>query len=228
MNRRDQQLLAEAYRKIVEAAPQTLGSRVGQGLKGWALDKLESVPIFRPFIASAKERLESDVNARKEINKNKADFEAAYRQKYGQRYNDKVGSDLKFVEDFIKGLNIDVNSPSIRGVLQTDPVTDKDLNEALRQAYAVKVTNQGSASTRKANFKKIIDEISAGTLTGNHMSKIKSMMGDWTKTAQDVQFTDSHGNRKKLSQIIQLLKSSNPTRKMHGVDFLKQFYSELD
>ncbi len=51
MTHKDQQLINEAYVKVMEAAPQTLGSRIGQGLKGWALSKVNK-GILSPFFCS--------------------------------------------------------------------------------------------------------------------------------------------------------------------------------
>lgn len=136
MNKKDQQLIAEAYKQIAEAAPQTVGSRVAQGLKGWALNKFGS-GILSPFLASSKERLEAENQAHKEINAAKARLEAVFKQQYGKPYGS--GAPKQFVSDFIENsMGVDINTPEISNFLTTDPILDKNINEALKQAYAQK------------------------------------------------------------------------------------------
>lgn len=136
MNKQDQQLIAEAYKQIVEAAPQTVGSRVAQGLKGWALNKFGS-GILSPFLASSKERLDAENQAHQEINTAKARLEAIFKRQYGKAYSGSRGAPNQFVKDFIKNImGVDINNPDISKFLITTVISDKDINEALKQSYA--------------------------------------------------------------------------------------------
>ncbi len=148
MNRKDQQLIYEAYTKVLEAAPQTLGSRIGQGLKGWAINKFGS-GILSPFFASSRERLEADREAHNAINKQKAQFEAVYKQQYNRKYSDVTGAPKKFVEDYIRSLGGNLNDREINRYLRSNMISDRDINELFKKIYAKKNRKPADASKKQ-------------------------------------------------------------------------------
>lgn len=231
MNKRDQQLLAEAYKQIAEAAPQTLGSRVSQGVKGWALNKFGS-GILSPFLAGSKERLDAENQAHQEINTTKARLEATYKQQYGKSYSDARGAPKQFVADYIKNnMGVDINDQEIDKFLQTDPVPDKNINEALKQAYAQKIRLQGGRNSQKYKFGQMLSNLKQyRQITGNHLKIIKQTMGDYTKSPdKDVKYVDmTNGNQKKLEEIVILLTNGKPDDFNKGISYLQKFDDDLD
>lgn len=231
MNKKDQQLIAEAYKQIVEAAPQTVGSRVAQGLKGWALNKFGG-GILSPFLASSKERLDAENQAHQEINTVKARLEATYRQQYGKSYSDARGAPNQFVKDFIKSnMGVDLNDPQIDKFLRTDPVSDRNINEALKQAYAQKTRLQGGRNSDKYKFGQMLSNIKQyKQTTGNHLRVIKQIMGDYTKKPdKEVKYVNMNGkNPLTLEQIVNLLKSNNPNNINRAIGYLQKFDDDLD
>lgn len=151
MNRKDLQLIEEAYTEVLEAAPQTLGSRIGQGLKGWALSKVNK-GILSPFFAASQERLEADKEASSAINKQKAQFEAVYKQKYNRKYSDIAGAPRKFVEDYMRGMGANLKDPEIKAYLTSNMVSDRNINELFKKAYAKR--NKKTASVIQKPYKK--------------------------------------------------------------------------
>lgn len=217
MNRKDQQLIYEAYTKVLEAAPQSLGSRIGQGLKGWALSKLNK-GVLSPFFAASQERLDADKEATTTINKQKAEFEAAYKQQTNRKYSDAIGAPRKFVEDYIKGnLGVDPADPEIAQFLRSNQVSDKDINEAFKKAYAER-TKKTSYFTGNNSPKKTIQSIvnklrGNSTFDQNLQTALTSILGDPNNThnvykisGKDVSLKDLFDglNRKDAKSISQL------------------------
>jgi hypothetical protein len=231
MNRKDQQLIYEAYTKVLEAAPQSLGSRIGQGLKGWALSKLNK-GVLSPFFAASQERLDADKEAMSAINKQKAQLEAAYKQQTGAAYNAARGADKQFVSDYIKNnMGVDLNDPEISRFLTADPVTDKNINEALKKAYAQKVRSQGGRNSTKYKFGQMITNLkSTNTFSGNHSNILKQTMGDYTKSpSKDVKFVDINDqNPMSLENIVKLLMSNNSNKVQRAIPYLQRFNDDLD
>lgn len=230
MNRKDQQLIYEAYTKVLEAAPQTLGSRIGQGLKGWAINKFGS-GILSPFFASSKERLDADNQAYQEINSIKARLEAVYRQQYGKKYSDAVGADKQFVTDFIKNnMGVDLNDPEISRYLTTAVISDKNINEALKKAYAQKTKLQGGRNSAKFKFGQMLTHLKNGRgYVANFDTIIKQTMGDFNGRAKTSQHVDtSGGNPKSLQEIVKLLRSNDPAKIRQAIPYLQKFDDDMD
>ena len=231
MNRKDQQLIYEAYTKVLEAAPQTLGSRIGQGLKGWAINKFGS-GILSPFFASSKERLDADNQAYQEINSIKARLEAVYRQQYGKKYSDAVGADKQFVTDFIKNnMGVDLNDPEISRYLTTAVISDKNINEALKKAYAQKTKLQGGRNSAKFKFGQMLTHLKNGRgYIGNFETIIKQTMGDINNNVgKKTQYVDTSGrNPRSLEDLVQSLRTNDPTKIRQVIPYLQKFNDDMD
>jgi hypothetical protein len=230
MNRKDQQLLYEAYTKVLEAAPQSVGSRIGQGLKGWALGHLNK-GILSPFFAASQERLDADKEAMSAINKQKAQLEATYKQQTGSAYNAARGADKQFVSDYIKNnMGVDLNDPEISRFLTADPVTDKNINEALKKAYAQKVRSQGGRNSTKYKFGQMLTNLKNGKgYVANYDTIIKQTMGDFNGSAKNNQYVDTNDtNPMSLGDIVNLLKSGNNTDIQKAIPYLQRFIDDLD
>jgi hypothetical protein len=231
MNRKDQQLIYEAYIKVLEKAPESVFSRVGRGLKGWALSHLNK-GILSPFFAASQERLDADSEAMSSINKQKAQLEATYKQQTGAAYNAARGADKQFVSDYIKNnMGVDLNDPEISRFLTADPVTDKNINEALKKAYAQKVRSQGGRGGIKYKFGQMITNLkSTNTFSGNHGIILKQTMGDYNKSpSKDVKFVDTNdANPMSLENIVKLLMSNKSNKVQRAIPYLQKFYNDLD
>lgn len=150
MTHKDQQLINEAYVKVMEAAPQTLGSRIGQGLKGWALSKVNK-GILSPFFAASQERLEADKETSAAINKQKAQFEAAFKQRFSKKYSDASGSPKQFVINYLR---INPKDPRFAQYLRSNIISDRNINEILKKAYTP-VYNLPKTPKRKVKPSKV-------------------------------------------------------------------------
>lgn len=149
MNKRDQELIAEAYVKVLEKAPQGMLSRMYQGAKSSLINKASNIPILGYAFAGAKERIESSAEAQQQVNKAKAQFETLYRQKMRKKYSDWRGAEKQFVMDFIKNVvGANINDPALTKYFNASVIKDRDINEAITVAYAVKQMG-GGKTTKK-------------------------------------------------------------------------------
>ena len=230
MNRYDQHLIAEAYVKMLEKAPQGMWDRMIQGAKSNLINKASNIPILGYAFAGAKERIESNQESQQQINKAKAQFETLFLQSKRVKYNDKTGADKQFVTNFIKNvIRADVNDPALSSYLAAPVITDKNINEAITVAFAMRDMSGGGASGDKVALQNIINTYkTGGTLTIPQEKKLKALIGDWTKSPGKLstyKLEDTDGNQKPLTRIMALL--ANPAQRADGIKFLQKALDDM-
>jgi len=230
-NHKDQKLIFEAYVKVVEKAPQGFFNRLRKSVGSSIINKAASIPILGHAFAGAKERIESSAEAQQQVNKAKAQFETLYRQKLRKKYSSRLGAGRQFVIDFIKNvLRADVNDSALSSYLTGATITDKNINEAITVAFAVRDMGGGGSSRDKAALQNIITTYqTSGTLNTPQQNKLKALIGDWTKPPGNTisyKLEDTDGNQKSLTEIMALL--NNPAKKLNGIKFLQKALDDMD
>lgn len=231
MNVRDQQLIAEAYTKILEKSPQGFLSRLGSSVKGKLIDKATNIPILGHAFAGAKERFETNKEAQQQINKAKAQFQTHYKQKTGKKYSDFTGADRQFVVDFIKNvIRADINDPALKGYFVAPKITDKQINQAITVAFAVRDMGGGGVSKEQAALQNIIDTyLKSNVINMAQENKLKKIIGDWNNPQQQKStLEDTDGNQKTLKAVHALLTSpvGSPQR-AEGIKFLQKVLDDM-
>ena len=231
MNGRDQQLINEAYIKVLEKAPQGFLSRLGSSVKGKLIDKATSIPILGHAFAGAKERFETNKESQQQINKSKAQFQTYYKQKTGKKYSSSTGADRQFVVDFIKNvIRADINDPALKVYFVAPKITDKQINQAITAAFAVRDMSGGGVSKEQAILQNIIDTYQTTNIVSMlQQNKLKKIIGDWNNPQQKLStLEDTDGNQKTLNDVMVLLKQPvGSSQRNQGIKFLQKALDDM-
>jgi hypothetical protein len=137
MNNKDQRLIAEAYNKVLEAAPVGLFSRIGSRIKAKAQQII-------PFTGESG-KVETEM--KEKINNAKTRFQTLYRLRYGEKYNAKRATDSELIISFLRReFGLDDASQVIVDLKSKNWLTDEDINNAIIQGY---VEHQTSPRKRR-------------------------------------------------------------------------------